>query len=206
MNLKESKKEKLPLDFLTSTVSHGWEEIGNLKASISGIKETFTDTKKIEDILQDLVDAYLVCVGQLELYMDKKDYIDAPEELELKESLNESNEAEAEPFEAKKFEDNNKTEIFTELPDYKVEVEQKGDKIEIELEPTATIEKEDTEEDEIKKNEIEPEEIKDEEKFEVGGPEVATPAKNEPFEFFTDFDDPEPNEEADNAVHAWLNR
>ena len=196
MKINESK-EKLPLDFLTSTVSHSWEEIGNLKASIEGIKKSFSGTRKVEKILQELVDSYLICVGQLEMFLDKKDYIDMPEDDDLKEAYNsksefvlkESNEEDAEPFTAKKFEDNNKTEIFTDLPDYHVEVEQKGDKIEIELDPN--------------KNES----VSDEDEDDYFPP---VKAKNdnpaETFEYFVDFDDPEPNQEADNVILEWLSR
>lgn len=197
MKINESK-EKLPLDFLTSTVSHGWEEIGNLKASIEGIKKSFSGTEKVEKILQELVDSYLICVGQLEMFLDKKNYIDMPEDSELKEAYNsksdfilkESNEEDAEPFTAKKFEDNNKTEIFTDLPDYHVEVEQKGDKIEIELDPNKA------QKDEIK--------IADDE---YTFPDVQTNNDvNEPSEYFVDFDEPEPNTGADNTILEWFSR
>ena len=192
MKINESK-EKLPLDFLTSTVSHGWEEIGNLKASIEGIKKSFSGTEKVEKILQELVDSYLICVGQLEMFLDKKEYIDMPEDDKLKEAynakaeftLNESNEEDAVPFEAKKFEDNNKTEIFTDLPDYHVEVEQKGDKIEIELEPNEDVEVEEGDKDEI---------------------EIADTPKSNNFEFFSDFDDPEPDDATTGMILEWLNR
>lgn len=76
--LKESKKENLPLDFITSFVSHGWEEIGNIKAQIEGINTSFKGTTKVEGILQELVDAYLICVGQLEQFMNDKDYVELP--------------------------------------------------------------------------------------------------------------------------------
>ena len=64
----------------------------------------------------------------------------------IKESIDklfESSPELAQPIEAKQYvtPDGEKTEVFTELPDYDVEVEQKGDKIEIELEPKATEEK-----------------------------------------------------------------
>lgn len=60
----------------------------------------------------------------------------------IKESIDklfESSPELAQPIEAKQYvtPDGEKTEVFTELPDYNVEVEQKGDKIEIELEPKA---------------------------------------------------------------------
>lgn len=78
MNITEAKKENLPIDFITSFVSHGWEEIGNIKAQIEGINTSFKGTAKVETVLQELVDAYLICVGQLELYMNEKNYVDVP--------------------------------------------------------------------------------------------------------------------------------
>ena len=78
MDLKESK-EQLPISFLTDFVSRGWDQVGQLKETINSIKETFSGTKKVEEILQPLVDAYLVCIGQLELHMQNKDYIEMPD-------------------------------------------------------------------------------------------------------------------------------
>ena len=91
MDLKESK-EQLPISFLTDFVSRGWDQVGQLKETIASIKDTFSGTKKVEEILQPLVDAYLVCIGQLELHMQNKDYIEMPEaatadQSKLKESV-----------------------------------------------------------------------------------------------------------------------
>ena len=86
--INESKKEKLPIDFITQFVSKGWDEVGMLKASKDAIKATFKETTKVEGIIQDLIDSYLVCIGQMELYLDKKDYLDIPEASELNEAAN----------------------------------------------------------------------------------------------------------------------
>lgn len=93
----ESKKEKLPLDFLTSSVSQGWGEVGNLKASLEGIKQTFSGTDEVEKVLQELIDAYLIYIGQLELLIDKKDYLELPEEKDLKAPLSEDLEIAVKP-------------------------------------------------------------------------------------------------------------
>lgn len=77
--LKESK-ENLPVSFLTDFISKGWEEVGYLKANIESIKEAFKGTKKVEELLQALIDAYLVCIGQLEAHINDKNYIEYPEE------------------------------------------------------------------------------------------------------------------------------
>ena len=85
--LKESK-EKLPISFLTDFVSRGWDDVGYLKETIKSISETFSGTKKVEELLQALVDAYLVCIGQLELHLQAKDYLDTEIKEELKEDVN----------------------------------------------------------------------------------------------------------------------
>ena len=77
--LNESK-EKLPASFLTDFISRGWEDIGYLQETLKSIKASFSGTQKVEELLQALLDAYLVCVGQLELHLEDKDYIDIPEE------------------------------------------------------------------------------------------------------------------------------
>ena len=77
--LNESK-EKLPASFLTDFISRGWEDIGYLQETMKSIKSSFSGTQKVEELLQALLDAYLVCVGQLELHLEDKDYIDIPEE------------------------------------------------------------------------------------------------------------------------------
>ena len=65
--INESKKEKLPIDFITQFVSKGWDEVGMLKASKDAIKTTFKETAKVESIIQDLVDSYLVWIGQMKI-------------------------------------------------------------------------------------------------------------------------------------------
>lgn len=77
--LKESK-ETLPIAFLTDFISKGWEEVGYLKADIEAIREAYKGTKPIEGLIQDLIDAYLVCIGQLEAHLHDNKYLDYPEE------------------------------------------------------------------------------------------------------------------------------
>lgn len=77
---EEAVKEKLPVSFLTDFMSKGWEEIGYLKEASAAINRDFSDTAKVEGILQDLIDAYLVCIGQLESYMSDKNYVEYPED------------------------------------------------------------------------------------------------------------------------------
>lgn len=65
-------KEALPTSFLTDMMSKGWEEVGYLKEASAAIKETYVNTAKIESLMQDLMDAYLVFIGQIELYLNEE--------------------------------------------------------------------------------------------------------------------------------------
>lgn len=170
--INESKKEKLPIDFITQFVSKGWDEVGMLKASKDAIKTTFKETAKVESIIQDLIDSYLVCIGQMELYLDKKDYLDIPEASELNEAVN----------------DNEDLKLQEDLElknsgDFDVEVKQEDNKVKIEIEPKE--EEPETEEEE--------EETEDKEA-----------AKPDAFEYFMDFAEPTPDDEADQAIQDWL--
>lgn len=170
--INESKKEKLPIDFITQFVSKGWDEVGMLKASKDAIKTTFKETAKVESIIQDLIDSYLVCIGQMELYLDKKDYLDIPEASELNEAVN----------------DNEDLKLQEDLElknsgDFDVEVKQEDNKVKIEIEP----------------KEEEPE--TEEEEEETEDKEVAKP---DAFEYFMDFAEPTPDDEADQAIQDWL--
>lgn len=77
--LKESN-EKLPIQFVTDFVSEGWVEVGKLKGEIEAIKG-FRGSEAVADILQKLTDSYLVCIGQLEAFLQDKKYIKEPDEL-----------------------------------------------------------------------------------------------------------------------------
>lgn len=171
--INESKKEKLPIDFITQFVSKGWDEVGMLKASKDAIKTTFKETNKVEGIIQDLIDSYLVCIGQMELYLDKKDYLDIPETSELNEAADEATEAD----EDLKLQENLE---LKNSGDFNVEVKQEDNKVKIEIEP---------------KTEEEP-------KAEEATEEAAKP---DAFEYFMDFAEPTPDDEADQAIQDWLN-
>lgn len=73
------KKEELPISFLTTFISKGWDEVGMLKEEIAAIQHDFAGTTKVAKLIQDLVDAYLICIGQLELHLHNNDYISYPE-------------------------------------------------------------------------------------------------------------------------------
>lgn len=85
--LKEAKKEILPVDFVAGFISKSWEEVASLKSSISGIKQAFSGTKDIEKILEELLDAYLITIGQLQQILEKKDVVIPESAKKLKEEL-----------------------------------------------------------------------------------------------------------------------
>lgn len=114
--LKEAKKELLPVEFVANFISQSWDEVANLKANISGLKQSFTGTKEIEKILEDLLDAYLIAIGQLQQSLEKKDIVIPSAETKLKEELVEKNEVNVEKTEDEKIDDNN-LELSVELND-----------------------------------------------------------------------------------------
>ena len=71
--LKESN-EKLPINVVTDFVSEGWNEVGKLKSEIEAVKG-FSGSKEVAEVLQKLTDAYLVCIGQLEAFLQDKKYV-----------------------------------------------------------------------------------------------------------------------------------
>ncbi len=164
--IKESK-ENLPVSFLTDFISKGWEEVGYLKANIEAIKQSFKGTKKVEDLIQSLVDAYLVCIGQLEAHISDKNYIDYPEESGL--GLNE--ELEIKVISDKEVEISSSDETIAAG-----KVDQKENKLVV-----TTLESDDKEEAEVEE--------------EIEEVEEKTPAKEiDPFEYFVDFDEPDMSE------------
>ena len=88
MKILKEAKEKLPVSFLTDFISRGWDDVGYLKETIAAIKEVYSGTKEIEDLLQALIDAYLVCIGQMEAHLHDNKYIEFPEESKLNEDIN----------------------------------------------------------------------------------------------------------------------
>ena len=89
MKILKEAKEKLPISFITDFISNGWDEVGILKADIEAIESEFSSTKEISKLIQDLIDAYLVCIGQMEAHLHEKDYIEYPEDSKLTESVTE---------------------------------------------------------------------------------------------------------------------
>ena len=121
--LKEEqiRQEELPITFITSFVSRGWEEVGMLKEQIKALKEEFggKGIEKIEEIFQGLIDAYLINIGQLELFLHENDYVEVPEIEEEKAE---------EPVEEEENEEVEETEEEVEIDD-EVEVEVEPQKV-----------------------------------------------------------------------------
>ena len=150
-------KETLPVSFLTDMISKGWDEVGYLKEASSAIKETYKDTAKIEGLMQDLMDAYLVFIGQVESYLHTEEDIVA--DFEPVEEKDVDKELEADPEM-----DTIITEPKPSLPEANIDVEPIIEPSLIEADPERPIE------------------------------EPVARAKEEPFEFFVDFDEPDMSE------------
>lgn len=166
MKILKENKEKLPISFLTDFISKSWEEVGYLKADIEAIKQSFKGTKDIEDLIQNLIDAYLVCIGQLESHISDKNYMEYPEESGLTKL--------EEDFELKVSNEGELVEIKADnLTDY--EVKEEENKI------VLLADNQEVSEEEIEK---ESEEV-----------EEKTPAREvDAFEYFVDFDEPDMSE------------
>jgi hypothetical protein len=162
MKILKEAKEALPIAFLTDFISKGWEEVGYLKADIEAIKEVYKGTKPIEGLIQDLIDAYLVCIGQLEAHLHDNKYLDFPEESGL-----------------------SGTKLEEEL-----ELKISQDKVEIKPEKTTSIDVNDDDDIiTISLDETEPE-AKFEAPAAVVADNPAEEA-GERFEYFVDFDEPD---------------
>lgn len=170
--LNESKTS-LPITYLTNFVSRGWGEIGQLKEEIASIKKEFTNTSKIETCVQNLIDAYLVCVGQIEGMLDDKKYLDFPEEAgALKESVEE---IKPELTAIDIIKDNVELQIDDE------EVILKNEDSELILDVTE-------EESEILEDEFSDKDLEDDDFEELEDKKEKTKDSFEPFEYFCDFE------------------
>ena len=89
MKINENK-DNLPITYLTTLVSRGWEEVGMLREEIEAVKKEFKNTGAIEECVNNLIDAYLICIGTVEGILDNKKYVKFPEEASaLKEAVEE---------------------------------------------------------------------------------------------------------------------
>lgn len=64
-------KQNMPIAFVTNFISQSWEQISTLTEQIEGLKINFKNAADVQKIIQDLIDTYLITVGQLEDYLEK---------------------------------------------------------------------------------------------------------------------------------------
>ena len=179
--LNESAKEELRVSFLTDFISDGWTRVGVLQSSIEALKETYKGVSPIADLLQSLIDAYLVCIGQMEAHIEDKKYIEFPEDSKLAEALTEDVDIHIEGNEVHIADDSGEeVAIIPVEPEGEVAPEEKSE--------------EDEEEKPAEEAPIEEEPI--EEPIEVP---AEKPENAGVFDFFVDFDEPvgEPATDAD---------
>ena len=154
-NMLGGVKDPLPPTILTDFISRGWQTIGELKSMIEAL-QTFSGSENIIPLVQSLLDANLVFVGQLEGQLP----------------------AQGEPLVA-----NAATNIL-------VEPEQPSQEIPVEIPPEIdTVAVANNPEDPTNTDKV----------LVVDNPE-AQQAFNGAGDYFTDFDEPTPDPEADRAI------
>jgi len=79
IKLNESK-EKITTSVVTDLISRAWEEIGLVKANIEQLGKAYSNTSKLVDIFEELLDSYLIYVGQLEAFLTDNNLVEYPEE------------------------------------------------------------------------------------------------------------------------------
>ena len=72
----DPEKQQLTTELLTSKIANMWTNIGDLQVFIKELRANFDKANRVADILQELLDSYLVCVGQLELHLHENNYLD----------------------------------------------------------------------------------------------------------------------------------
>lgn len=177
--LKEENlsKETLPISFVTDLVSKGWDEVGYLKDAIAAISEDFNNTDKISALMQDLMDAYLVFIGQLEFYLqDEADMSTANDDTENSENVKETdNNSDSEDSKKEEEPEEDDSEDDSEDDD---EDDDEDDETEAAVEKT-------TEKDNLIAAEIEPEQLA------IRSSDASKKAFDEFADFFVDFDEPD---------------
>jgi len=76
-------KTKIDTEVVTALISQAWGEIGVLKSNVEQIGKGFSDTKKLIEIFEDLLDSYLIYVGRLESFLEDSKLIDKPKNKEV---------------------------------------------------------------------------------------------------------------------------
>ena len=176
MKILKEAKDQLPSSFVTDKISKLWEEIGYIKEEQKAIKQTFSGTDKVIEILRELEDSYLIAVSRLQAFAAKKNMVVIPEadgKATIKEGLEEDVPA---------------ADI---LQDFVAKLD-RDDAIDTTVtEPTVTAVTEadlDAETDRLMADDAEPS---------VSAVPAKENSNKDNFEYFCDFDDPEPDDEAD---------
>jgi len=85
------EKIELTPEIITQRIGWGWNELSSLQSDLESLKSSFKGTKKVEDLYQGLIDAYLIFIGQLSKYAEDNDFVAYPDNDEakkLKEDVN----------------------------------------------------------------------------------------------------------------------
>lgn len=184
MKILKETKERVPETFIANFISNGWSTIGLLKDDIKAIHASFSGTKKVEEILNDLVNEYTIAVARMTKIMEDKDYLDFDAEA-------------LEKADKKGLSEDLDINVNIDKVD-EIELEVKPDNLDIEEPATATIEP-DVAEAEILADTDNDFLIFDEKDFDDIPGETEEPDK-EPIkkvdtdDWLCDFDEPDPNE------------
>jgi len=176
MKILKEAKDQLPSSFVTDKISKLWEEIGYIKEEQKAIKQTFSGTDKVIEILRELEDSYLIAVSRLQAFASNKNMVVLPE-ADGKATIKEGLEEEAPAADI--------------LQDFAAKLDQ-DDAIDTPAtKPTVAAVSEtdlDAETDRLMADGTEPS---------VSAAPAQENSNKDNFEYFCDFDDPEPDEEAD---------
>lgn len=180
MKILKEAKDQLPSSFVTDKISKLWEEIGYIKEEQKAIKQTFSGTDKVIEILRELEDSYLIAVSRLQAFASNKNIVVLPEadgKAAIKEALEEDAPAAdiLQDF-AAKLDQDDAIDTPAATPAAKPTVAAVSD---TDL---------DAETDRLLADDTEPS---------VSAAPAKENSNKDNFEYFCDFDDPEPDDEAD---------
>ena len=170
MKLREGK-DNIPTSFLTTYIADAWEKIGILETDIKGIKETYANTKIVEECLGDIRDAYLIAVGRLQAFLDKNNDVEVPSEDDIEALKTKKNESLEEGITL--------SVTSADKGDAAVEPPLANDELSAEIAAPATFAKAP---------------VTKPINTTIPAPDMAE-TEHEPFQYFCDFDEPEISEE-----------
>lgn len=83
IKINENKKEDMPVSYMADFISRGWQTVGMLQTDVEQLGKTFNKASKTVEIIQDLIDAYLISLGQMQELIGKQTKLDFPPEAKL---------------------------------------------------------------------------------------------------------------------------